>query len=174
MDTESGGLAWLFLRDDGRTFYGDRIVVRVGQTLTVEGPLVLGPCSLLWSRRAIDALLCAHGSTVCRVRPGGAVLEADKGDCGCSTELTGVAMAYADWLLQEFACWCAERALMGERAAGREPEMRSWEAIEVKRRWLHADCDDTTLAAARAAASDRAGAAREAAGKASWVGPPRS
>jgi len=36
--------------------------------------------------------------------------------------------------LRLIACWCAERALKRERAAGREPDARSWAAVEVSRR----------------------------------------
>lgn len=38
--------------------------------------------------------------------------------------------------LHEFACQCIERALLHERAAGREPDRRSWRVLETKRRWL--------------------------------------
>ena len=68
--------------------------------------------------------------------------------------------------LRLFACDCADRALDRERAAGREPDPRSVEAVRVAR--LYADgkatadelgaahaasCDDAARAAARAAAA---------------------
>ena len=75
-------------------------------------------------------------------------------------------------ILHEFMCWCAEQALVREREAGREPDPRSWAAIEAKRAWLRGEIDGKVLAAARdaawaAAARDAAWAAWEAA--AEWV-----
>jgi hypothetical protein len=57
-----------------------------------------------------------------------------------------------------FAADCAERALVRERAAGREPDERSWEAIRVSRAYARGDATEEELAAARAAL-DAAGAA---------------
>ncbi len=59
--------------------HGDGREVRVGETLIVTGPIV--PCSsgLHASSRAIDALKYAPGSTVCRVRLSGTIIqEGDK------------------------------------------------------------------------------------------------
>lgn len=39
-------------------------------------------------------------------------------------------------LLHHFAIECAERALLREECAGREPSTRCWEALHVKRRWI--------------------------------------
>ena len=55
--------------------------------------------------------------------------------------------------LHEFACQCAEAALMRERKAGREPDPRSWAAIDAKRAWLRGEIDGKALAAARYAAA---------------------
>jgi hypothetical protein len=51
-----------------------------------------------------------------------------------------------------FAADCAERALVRERAAGREPDERSWEAIRVSRAYARGDATEEELAAARDAA----------------------
>ena len=77
-------------------------------------------------------------------------------------------------LLYEFACLVVESLLQAERAEGREPDVRSWAAIEARRSWLRGEIDDTTLAAARAAAWDavRAAAwdaAMDAAEDVAWV-----
>ena len=55
-------------------------------------------------------------------------------------------------ILFEFACDVAERALMAERAAGREPHADSWDAIAVKRRWLKGEATDEDLRQAHVAA----------------------
>lgn len=39
-------------------------------------------------------------------------------------------------LLHHFAVDCAERSLLREECAGREPSQRCWEALHVKRRWI--------------------------------------
>ena len=59
-------------------------------------------------------------------------------------------------ILHEFACRCAEAALMQERKAGREPDPRSWAAIEAKRKWMRGEIDDNELRAARDTAWDAA------------------
>jgi hypothetical protein len=77
-----------------------------------------------------------------------------------------------DPLLWEWACWCAERALLHERKEGREPDPRSWAAIEARRAWLRGEIDDEALraawAAARDAARDAAWDAARAARDAAW------
>ena len=57
-------------------------------------------------------------------------------------------------ILHEFMCWCAEQALVREREAGREPDPRSWAAIEAKRAWLRGEIDGKVLAAAWEAAAE--------------------
>ena len=54
--------------------------------------------------------------------------------------------------LHELACKFAEHALLDERKSGREPDLRSWAAIEAKRKWLRKQITDEQLAAVRAAA----------------------
>ena len=64
-----------------------------------------------------------------------------------------------------FAADCAERALEGERSAGREPDPRSWEAVRVARAFARGRASDEDLDAAWDAAWAAAGAA---AGDAAW------
>lgn len=73
------------------------------------------------------------------------------------------------------ACDCAERALLRERVAGREPNAQGWATIEVVRRYAEGQATDTELTTARdaawAAAEDVAGgaAAEDAAWAAEWI-----
>ena len=55
--------------------------------------------------------------------------------------------------LRLIACWCADRALSRERAAGCEPDTRSWWAAAVARRFANGRATEAQLAAAGAAAS---------------------
>ncbi len=154
--------------------YKPHTLVEAGQTLTVAGPLELCAVGLHASVNALDALKYAPGPVVCRVRLSGQVLAPQGEDKMCASERTVLAMADATTVLHEFAVWCAEQALERERAAGREPDARSWAALEAKRRWLRGEITNDELAAARAAARDAAwdatrAAARAAAKAAAWA-----
>jgi hypothetical protein len=78
--------------------------------------------------------------------------------------------------LRLYACDCAERALLREREAGREPDLRSWTAIAVSRRYARGDATEADLRAAkidaRAAVLDARAATLSAlwsaAGAAAW------
>jgi hypothetical protein len=72
--------------------------------------------------------------------------------------------------LHELACQFAEGILHRERAAGREPHPESWNAVEVKRRWLAGEATDEELSTAGSAASATAWAAASAAAwDAAWA-----
>ena len=165
-------LAWHFLSSDRHTRrelgYPRPILVEVGQSLTEDRPLKMCKVGLHASVRALDALQYAPGPVVCRVRLEGEVLY-DK-DKLCASERTVLAMADASAVLHEFACWCADEALYAERGAGREPDPRSWAAVEAKRAWLKGEIGSDALDAASAAASAAAWAAAWAAAMAAaWA-----
>ena len=164
-------LAWHFLRDDRRLNYPPHTLVEVGQKLTVKPPLELCYRGLHASKRAIDALQYAPGPIACQVELSGEILEGD--DKVCATERTVLQMLDATNILHEFACWCAEQALLREREAGQEPDPRSWAAIDAKRKWMRGEITDSELAAAWDAAWDAASAAawdaaRATASAAAW------
>lgn len=72
--------------------------------------------------------------------------------------------------LRLLACDFAERALVREREAGREPDERCWKAIEVSRRFANGEATHEELAAAEAAARAAAlAAALAAVDAAAWV-----
>jgi hypothetical protein len=76
-----------------------------------------------------------------------------------------------DRILREHSCWCARQSLNAERAAGREPDPRSWHAVEVAERFARGEATAKELESARAdaarAASADAWAARARAAAAS-------
>ena len=157
-------LAWHFLRDDQKLKYPPYTLVEVGQKLTVDPPLILCNWGLHASKRAIEALRYAPGPIACRVELSGEILEDD--DKVCATERTVLKMIDATNILHEFACWCAEQALLQEREAGREPDPRSWAAVDAKRKWLRGEITDSELAAVWAAAWAAARAATRVAARA--------
>ena len=73
--------------------------------------------------------------------------------------------AWDDTAARLFAADCAEMALLGERARGREPDERSWRAVEVVRASARGEATESERAAAEDAAED---AARAAACAAAW------
>jgi len=138
-------LAWHFLSEDKRLGYGDGRLVEVGETLECEGELALCDNGMHGSVRLIDALHYASGPIVCRVEIEGDVIESE--DKLCGRRRTVLWMLDATRLLHEFACACAEDAL----ALVEQPDERSVEAIEAKRKWLNGEVTDEELASARAA-----------------------
>ena len=76
--------------------------------------------------------------------------------------------------LHELACRFAESALRAERKAGRDPDPRSWAAIEAKRAWLRGEITGKQLSAAESAAESAAWlaarlASESAAESAAWL-----
>ena len=144
--TQPENTYWHFLPPSRRLQYGDGRKVVAGKTLRVEGTPVVGVCGLHASARAIDALINAPGPIACLVTLGGEIFYgADK---SAGQERTCLWMIDATDLLREFACEVAWVALREEREAGREPDQRSWAAIEIARRFLRGEGSEAELDAA--------------------------
>ena len=151
--------AWHFLRQDGCLNYEPHTLVTVGEPLRVDPPITLCERGLHASVRAIDALQYAPGPIVCRVRLDGEIKHGD--DKLCATERAVMWMYDATNVLHEFACVCAETALL----IANVDDPRCWQAIEAKRAWLRGEIGAAQLAAARDATR---AAAWAAAGNAAW------
>ena len=54
--------------------------------------------------------------------------------------------------LRLFACWCADRALRAETKAGRNPDKRSYAAVQIARAFAHGKATTDQLAEAESAA----------------------
>lgn len=145
---------WWFAmaEDDGRVLLprGDGREVRAGEVLSVPGPTVLCKRGLHASERAIDALAYAPGVIVCRVRLSGDIKREDDKIVGLEREVLW--MADAGVALRLFACDCADAALSAERAAGREPDSRLWEAVRVARLYAIGQASEEERSAAGSAA----------------------
>jgi len=87
-------------------------------------------------------------------------------DIPAEDRLWAVLRMVPDPILHEFACRIAEAVLMRERRAGREPDPRSWAAIDAKRKWLRGEIGDKELHAAWEAARD---VVREAVQEVAWT-----
>src|SRR5690606_24052557 len=61
-----------------------------------------------------------------------------------------------------FAADCAEAALLGERMSGREPDERTWAAVDAARRYARGEIQFAALSATWEAAWEAAAAARDA------------
>ena len=72
-------------------------------------------------------------------------------------------------LVVAFAVECAERSLQGERSQGREPDKRSWRALEATKAWFQGEVSDEDVKAAANAAYDAANAAYDAADAAAYA-----
>jgi hypothetical protein len=160
-------LAWHWLADDGRMALS---AARVQTDTIYSGSEFRGVASrgLLGSERALDSLEHAPGALVCRVEIWSAIARADLEDVTnhAMRQRRVLWMADATRVLNEFACDVAETAPIAERAAGREPDPRSWDAIVVKRRWITGKATNAELEVAWAAAKAGARAAALAAASA--------
>lgn len=108
MRNEKGVLAWHFCTEGRKLGYGDEREIRVGETLTVEGPVMLCDHGLHGSVKLLNALSYAPGCTVERVRIGGEVVHGDGKLVG--TERTCLGIGDVRKELVVFAEWCARRA----------------------------------------------------------------
>jgi hypothetical protein len=157
-------LAWWFCAPDAdgvvRLPHGDGRVVKVGETLSVEGQIIACERGLHASVRPLDALQYAPGATVCRVEVWGDVQREKDKIAGRHRKVLW--MADANAALRLFACDCAEEACRVAKCT----DDRSLTAIRVARLYAEGKATKDELAAAWAAAWD---AARDAARDAAWA-----
>lgn len=131
-------LAWHFV---GKTLRGGLPLPADGEWLEHKGSLVLCEQGLHASRRVRSALAHAPGSTICRVRCDGKIL--DGGDKLVCTRRKILWRIDGEQLLREFARWCASQVLP------------LWDAPPVVREYL-ATGNAKLRSAARAAAARQA------------------
>ena len=143
--------AYHFLREDMTAASGNEPPWKVGEERTVKGDLVMCEHGYHSSPSWLDSLQYAPGPIACIVEipKRGTKHDTDK---QVSRKRKLIAAVDATTVLRLFACDCAERALTAEREAGREPDKRSWTAIEVARRFAEGNATLEELSAARSAA----------------------
>jgi len=167
-------LAWHFVqRHHFAPVLRDGVTI-VQDVTTYDGPMEMCRSGLHASVKAIDALGYAPGPICCRVECSGDIeQQSDKLICRKRRVLW---MVYAVRPLKLWACDCAERALIREREAGREPDPRSWKGIEVQRSYLDGkatieelkEAESASVAAWAAASSAASSAASAAARGTAW------
>ena len=143
-------LGWHFCAEDRKLGYCDGREIIEGETLRVEGNPVLCEQGLHASQRVNDALRYAPGPILCRVELSDGIVRGD--DKAVARERKTLWMFDATNALRDFAATVAENALLAERAAGREPDPRSWAVVQAVRDMLAGKIGKEELAAARDAA----------------------
>lgn len=141
---------WHFVRPDRRLLlpfaqYSKVPVAEAGATFHIEGPADELQDELRGIHRAIDALALGGGPVACLIKCLPAGEDGGKISVAC-TVMWAVDVSRA---LHEFAIWCAQGALQGERDDGREHDRRFWAAIDAKAAWLRGGISDDDLNAAR-------------------------
>jgi len=114
--------------------------------ITVEAIMAAGPCPNYPEHRVCE--LIEGGKTPREI--------ADAEDVPIKDRYWALAMTLPARHQRMLACSVAEWALQRERACGRDPDARSWAAIEVSRRYADGLATNDELAIARRAASDAA------------------
>ena len=142
-----------FLSADWTASSGDEPAWTVGETRTIEGDVSLCRRGYHASPSWLDALGYAPGPVACLVEVDPVEVDDTAGQRKVvSRTRTLVAGRDCSRELRLFAADCAERALQQEKAAGREPDPRSWAAVEAARAYARGEIDDDRLDAAWAAA----------------------
>ena len=124
-------LCWHFANNDLRLGYGDGRKIVAGESLRVEGAPVLCEYGLHGSKRLLDALQYSPGHMLCRVELSDGIIEGD--DKAVARERKTLWIFNAENAMRDCAATVAENALLADRAAGREPDPRSWAAVQFVR-----------------------------------------
>jgi hypothetical protein len=153
------GAMWHFLKEDRELSHEDGRLVVVGQTLRVDVKPKRLKSGLHACPRLLDAVSYAPGPILCLVTLGGEIDRAEDDNQVAAQERTVLWLYDASRLLREFVCDVAEIALLAERAAGREPDPRSFAIISVMRRFMEGNATESDRLAARSAARSAADSA---------------
>ena len=151
-------IAWHFLKEDMCAGYGKERAWKVGDERTVKTKTIkLCERGYHSSPTLFDALEYAPGPMACIVE----VSEPEAKDTTKQVSRTRklLVAVNVDKELRQFAIDCAERALLREREHGREPDARSWAALEAARAFIRGEITPEELYAAANAAYAAANAA---------------
>jgi hypothetical protein len=152
-----------FVSEDRRLRDGQKLRVGKVYRMPPGAKPVLRKRGYHASADVLDALGYAPAPILCRVELRGTIIHGT--GKAVATECKVLSARDVTRELYEFALWCAERALKGERKAGRKPDPRSCAALKVKRAWLDGRATDGELGVAYWAARAAAVSARNSAGR---------
>jgi hypothetical protein len=157
---------WWFAKE-AKLPIGDGREVKIGEALSVDGPIELCKHGLHASRKILDAAGYAQGSLLYRVCMSGTIVHVD--DKMAASTRRHLWMIDSEKALRLAAAEIAFGALMAERKRGREPDPRSWAAVEAARGYASGTIAKTEMSAAWSAADSAAwSAAWSAAESAAW------
>ncbi|HLT96686.1 MAG TPA: hypothetical protein VK070_07840 [Acidimicrobiia bacterium] len=161
----------LFKALDGlRPMHGDGRYPGVGRWTRHLDPQQLQPCAYGYHLTRGPQVFGWLGPTlyVAEACPDHDLVAADDKLVTCRVRLVRRLDRWDETTARLFAADCAEAVLLGERASGREPDERSWAAVEAARAFtrgeisrVEAEAAATAATAAWAAAVAAAGAATE-------------
>jgi len=142
--------AYHFLRADMTAGSGNEPPWTVGEERRVKGKLQMCANGYHSSPTWRDALRYAPGliASIVEVPFRGTLKDTDK---QVSRRRKLIAARGSNRTVILWAAECAERALLREREAGREPDKRSWKAIQVLRLFLDGKATQEQMSAAYAA-----------------------
>lgn len=113
--------------------------------LTTERILALGPC-VGWTAERIDKLLEPHGGSIDALRALDCrTLWGEDGPSLIDRVWLGIQLLPDDRSRRLMACRWARRALRRERRAGREPDARSWRAVQVAEQYARGEASRKDL-----------------------------
>jgi hypothetical protein len=147
-------IAYHWIKEDMTAGSGSEGPWAVGEERTCKGTIELCHSGYHSSPTLLQALNYAPGTMACIVEIS-QPLHHDK-DKQVSRRRKLVAAVNVRMELLTWAADCAERALVREREAGREPDRRSWAAIEVLRRYVAGNATEEDVRNAVATAANTA------------------
>lgn len=145
-------IAYHWLKDDMSAGRGNEKPWSVGEERTYKGrrPIKLCERGYHSSPTLFDALQYAPGNVACLVEVSEPITKDETKSASKTRKL--LAAVNVERELRQFAIDCAERILLAERDNGREPDVRSWAAIEAARAYLRGEITPEELSAAYYAA----------------------
>ena len=123
-------LGWHFLSKDSTLSFIPKIKIKTGTLLTMTCEPILCKQGLHYSENLSNALGYAGSSILSRVWLGGKIVE--DSNKGVAQQRGVLWVGDVSDILQEFACSCAEKTLIGAGGA----DKLLWDALVTKRAWL--------------------------------------
>ena len=145
--------AYHFLKDNMKGGYGTEKAWEVGEEREVDGELIMCRWGYHASPSFYDALTYAMGNMACIVELSGEIIKDTDKYVASKRKLINA--RNAEYVLREWGCDCAERALQRAKVEDKE----SWNAIKVARLYNKGEATLGELVMARAAARAAAWAA---------------